>query len=115
MLLLDALLSFEMKLLIHLFTKRLSLAIIHIANQKNVDKKMQINEVWWITLLDKKQLYTNGETFPNFDYTTKGISKRVGKFIKVKGSIFKTFRKIVPNLIKMKDKNEGILLQNISL
>ena len=71
-LLLDALLSFGMKALIDLFVKRLSLAIKHIANKNNVDKKIQINDSWEIILLDKKQLYKSEETFPNFYYTAKG-------------------------------------------
>ena len=57
--------------------------------------------------MNKKQLYRNGETFPNFNYITKGYSKRVGKIIKIKDNKFKTFRKMIPNLIKLKDKNNG--------
>ena len=96
-----------MKELIDLFVKRLSLVIKHVTNQNNVDKHIQIHDGWHITLLDKKQLFRNKETFPNFGYTTKGVSKRVGKVIKLKDTIFKTFRKMVPNLINMKDKNKG--------
>ena len=73
-LLLDALLWFGMKLLVHLFVKRLSLVIKqHISKLNNVDIIMQINDWWWIKRLDKKQLYTNEETFPKFGYTAKGI------------------------------------------
>ena len=106
-LLLDALLSFGIKALIDLFVKRLTLVIKHITNRKNVDKKIQINDKWWITLLDKKQLYRNEETFPNFGYTSKGFSKRVEKDIKIKKTIIKAFRKMVPSLINSKDKNIG--------
>ena len=106
-LLLDALLSFGLKTLIDLFVKRLSLAIKHIANKNNVDKKIQINENWQITLLDKKQLYKNEETFPNFYYTAKGVSKNVGKVTKIKDSILKKFRKMVPSLINSNEKNKG--------
>ena len=104
---LDALLSFEMEVLLNLFTQRLSLAIKHIANRNNVDKIMQINDVWHITLLDKKQLYRNEEAFPIFDYIAKGVSKRVGKVTKIKNSIFKKFRKMIPSLINSKEKNKG--------
>ena len=106
-LLLDALLSSGMKALIDLFVKRLSLAIKHIANKNNVDKKIQINDSWDIILLDKKQLYTNKETFPNFYYTVKGVSKNVGKVTKIKDSIFKKFRKMIPSLINSNEKNKG--------
>ena len=105
--LLDSLLSFGMKALIDLFVKRLSLSIEHIANRNNVDKIIEINNVWWITLLDKKQLYKNEETFPNFGYTAKGVSKKVGKVIKIKDSIFKKFRKMKPSLINSNEKNKG--------
>ena len=109
--LLDGLVWFEMKLLIDLFVKRLSLVIKqHINKLNNVDKRIQINDEWGIKLLDKKQLYRNEETFPNFDYTVKGFSKRVGKVIKTKDSTFKTFRKMIPNLINLKDKNKGNLI-----
>ena len=109
--LLDALVWFELKLLINLFFKRLSLVIKqHINKLNNVDKQVEINDEWWIKLLDKKQLYRNEETFPNFDYTAKGVSKRVGKVIKINDSQFKTFRKIILNLINSKDKNKGILI-----
>ena len=112
-LLLDALLWFELKLLIDLFVKRLSLAIKqHINTLNNVDKQLQINNEWWIKLLDKKQLYRNEETSPNFDYTPKGISKRVRKAIKINDSQFKTFRKMIPNLINSNDKNKGNLIRN---
>ena len=103
-LLLDALLSFGMKELIDLFVKRLSLAIKHISNKNNVDKKIQINDDWKIALLDKKQLYKNEETFPNFNYTAKGVSKNVGKVTKIKDSIFKKFRKMVPSLINSNER-----------
>ena len=106
-LLLDALLSSGMKALIDLFVKRLSLAIKHIANKNNVDKQIQINERWSITLLGKKQLYRNEETFPSFYYTAKGVSKNVGKVTKIKDSIFKKFRKMVPSLINSNEKNKG--------
>ena len=107
-LLLDALLSFGMKALIDLFVKRLSLAIKHIANRKNnVDKEIEINGSWDIILLDKKQLYKSEETFPNFYYTAKGVSKNVGKVTKIKDSIFKKFRKMVPSLINSNEKNKG--------
>ena len=106
-LLLDALLSFRMKALIDIFVKRLSLAIKHIANKNNVDKQIQINDIWYITLKDKKQLYRNKETFPNFGYTAKGVSKNVGKVTKIKDNIFKTFRKMVPSLINSNEKNKG--------
>ena len=110
-LLLDALLWFGMKLLVHLFVKRLSLVIKQYINKlNNVDIIMQINDWWWIKLLDKKQLYRNEETFPNFGYTAKGVSKRVGKVIKINDSQFKTFRKMIPNLIKSKNKNNGNLI-----
>ena len=111
-LLLDALLSFEIEVLIQLFVKRLSLVFKYIANQNNVDNKIEINERWDITLLDKKQLYRNKEAFPNFDYKTKGLSKRLEKVIKFKDSQFKIFRNIVPNLIKLKDKNIGKFITN---
>ena len=106
-LLLDALLSFGMKALIDLFVKRLSLAIKHIVNRKNVDKIIEINDCWGITLLDKQQLYRNEETFPNFYYSAKGFSKKVGKVAKIKDSIFEKIRKMVPSLINSKDKNKG--------
>ena len=106
-LLLDALLSFGMKALIDLFAKRLSLAIKHIVNRKNVDKIIELNDSWLITLLDNQQLYRNEETFPNFYYTPKGFSKNVGKVTKIKDSIFKKIRKMVPSLINLKDKNKG--------
>ena len=109
-LLLDALLSSGMKALIDLFVKRLSLAIKHIANKNNVDKKIQINDRWSTTLLDKKQLYTNEETFPNFNYTAKGVSKNVGKVTKINDSIFKKFRKMIPSLINSKEKNKGNII-----
>ena len=113
-LLLDALLWFEMKLLIDLFVKRLSLVIKQLINKlNNVDKHIKINNRWYIILLDKKQLYRNEVTFPNFDYTAKGISKRVGKVIKINESQFKTFRKMIPKLINLKDKNKGNLLKKI--
>ena len=94
-LLLDALLSFRMKIVIHLFISRLSLAIKHVANKNNVDKHIEISDRWIITLLDKKKLYRNNKTYPDFDYTTKGFSKKVGKVIKIDDSKFKTFRKMV--------------------
>ena len=106
-LLLDALLSSGIKALIDLFVKRLSLAIKHIANKNNVDKKIQINDWLKINLLDKKQLYRNEETFPNFNYTAKGVSKNVGKVTKIKDSIFKKFRKMIPSLINSNEKNKG--------
>ena len=106
-LLLDALLSSGIKALIDLFVKRLSLAIKHIANRNNVDKIIEINDKWNIKLLDKKQLYRNEETFPNFYYTAKGVSKNVGKVIKIKDSIFKKFRKMIPSLINSNEKNKG--------
>ena len=96
-----------MKILIHLFLCRLSFVIKHIAKQNNVDKRIRINNVWSITLLNKKQLYRNGETIPNFNYSIKGFGKRVGKITQIKDSKFKTFRKMIPNLIKSKDKNKG--------
>ena len=106
-LLLDALLSSGMKELIDLFVKRLSLVIKHIANKNNVDKRIEINDWLEITLLDKKQLYRNEETFPNFGYTAKGVSKNVGKVTKIKDSIFKKFRKMIPCLINSNEKNKG--------
>ena len=110
-LLLDALVWFELKLLIDLFVKRLSLVIKQNINKlNNVDKIIQINDLWWIKLLDKKQLYRNEETFPNFGYTAKGFSKRVEKVIKINDSQFKTFRKMIQNLINSKDKNKGNLI-----
>ena len=108
-LLLDALLSSGMKALIDLFVKRLSLAIEHIANRKNVDKKIQINDWLEITLLDKKQLFRNEETFPNFNYTAKGVSKNVRKVTQIKDSIFKKIRKMIPSLINSNEKNKGNL------
>ena len=110
-LLLDALLWYEMKLLIDLFVKRLSLVIKqHINKLNNVDKEIQINDLWHIKILDKKQLYRNKETFPNFNYTAKGVSNRIGKAIKINDSQFKTFREMIPKIINSKDKNEGNLI-----
>ena len=106
-LLLDALLSFGMKALIDLFVKRLSLTIKQIANRNNVDRKIKINDWLYITLLDKKQLYRNEETFQNYGYKIKWFSKNVGKVAKIKNSIFKKFRKMVPSLINSKEKNKG--------
>ena len=73
---------------------------------------IQINDLWHIKLLDKKQLYRNEETIPSFGYTAKEVSKRVGKVIKINDSQFKTFRKMIPNLINSKDKNKGNLITN---
>ena len=110
-LLLDGLLWFELKELIDLFVKHLSLVIKqHITKLNNVDKELQINDLWHIKLLDKKQLYRNEETFPNFGYTAKEVSKRVGKVIKINDSQFKTFRKMIPKIINSKDKNKGNLI-----
>ena len=106
-LLLDALISFGMKALIHLFTERLSLVIKHTAIQKNVDKIIKINDRWYITLLDKNQLYRNEMTFPNFDYIKKGFSKRSGKVININERKFETFRNMIPNIISLMDKNNG--------
>ena len=72
--------------------------------RNNVDKDIEINDWLKITLLDKKQLYRNEETFPNFGYTAKGVSKNVEKVIKIKDSIFKKFRKMVPSLINSNEK-----------
>ena len=66
---------------------------------------MEINDLWIIALLDKKQLYRNEKKFPNFYYITKKLSKRVEKVIKINDSKFKTFRKMVSNKIKDKDKS----------
>ena len=100
-----------MKLLIDLFVKRLSLVIKqHINKLNNVDKEIQINDLWHIKILDKKQLYRNKETFPNFNYTAKGVSNRIGKAIKINDSQFKTFREMIPKIINSKDKNEGNLI-----
>ena len=89
---LDALLSPGMEALLYVFTKRLSLVIKYIVNRNNVDKEVQMNDVWHITLLDKKQIYRNKEAFPNFDYKTKEVSKRVGKVIKINDNKFEKFR-----------------------
>ena len=104
---LDALLSPGMEALLYVFTKRLSLVIKYIVNRNNVDKEVQMNDVWHITLLDKKQIYRNKEAFPNFDYKTKEVSKRVGKVIKINDNKFEKFRNMVKNIIKIKDKNKG--------
>ena len=74
---------------------------------KNVDKHIEINNWWIITLLDKKKLYMNKEIYPIFGYTAKGLSKRVGKVIKINDRKFEIFRKMVSYLINSKDKNEG--------
>ena len=85
----------------------------YIRNENNVDRKLQISHAWYITLLDKKRLYGNKETFPNYDYTAKGISKWVGKVIKIKDNQFKTFRNMIPNLRNLKNKNNGNFYMNL--
>ena len=48
--------------------------------------------------------------FLNLVIQQKGFSKRVGKVIKINDSQFKTFRKMIPNLIKSKNKYNGNLI-----